>query len=184
MRPRTSHDTPLMIDSLDLPAADGGGRIGMTFCPGKQDPYALSGPWLRDLDMDLDAIRDWGATAHVCLLEEHELKLLNVTGLPAGARERGLAWLHLPIRDVDIPDERFEQRWPEAGADLRGRLRNGESILVHCRGGLGRTGIVACRLLIELGETPERALARVREARPGTVENHRQERYVLGLGRG
>jgi ADP-ribosyl-[dinitrogen reductase] hydrolase len=184
MYPLTSQSHPLRIDSLDLPPANGGGRIGMTFCPGKKDPHSMSGPWLRDLDLDLDAIRDWGATAHVCLLEDHELDLLSVAGLPDGVQRRGIAWLHLPIRDVDIPDVRFETRWPEAGAGLRARLRNGEAVLVHCRGGLGRTGMVVCRLLIELGQTPARALASVRAVRPGAVETSRQERYVLGLGAG
>jgi len=31
----------------------------------------------------------------------------------------------------------------------------GEAIVIHCRGGLGRTGIVAARLLVEFGEDPE-----------------------------
>lgn len=177
----TSETHPLRVDSVDLASAEGGGRIGMTICPGKQDPAAQSGPWLRDLDRDLDAIGAWGATAFVCLLEEHELELLNVPDLETGVQSRGMSWWHLPIRDVDIPDQRFEQCWPTAGVELRRRLRAGESILVHCRGGLGRTGMVAARLLIDLGEPPQRALERVRAARPYTVENAEQERYVLGL---
>jgi ADP-ribosyl-[dinitrogen reductase] hydrolase len=58
-------------------------------------------------------------------------------------------------------------------------LLGGESIVVHCRGGPGRTGVIAARLLIELGESPQRALSRVRAARPGAVENREQEIYVL-----
>jgi len=59
----------------------------------------------------------------------------------------------------------------------------GEAIVIHCRGGLGRTGIVAARLLVEFGEAPEGALFRVRRARAGTVENRLQEGYVRGLAR-
>ena len=44
------------------------GRVGITFCPGKYDPHAMSGYWDRDLSLDLDAIRDWGAAAVVTLL--------------------------------------------------------------------------------------------------------------------
>ena len=57
----------------------------------------------------------------------------------------------------------------------------GESVVVHCRGGLGRTGLVAARLLVELGESPVSALVRVRAARPGAVETVEQEKYVLQL---
>ena len=57
----------------------------------------------------------------------------------------------------------------------------GESVVVHCRGGLGRTGLIAVRLLVELGESPVSALVRVRAARPGAVETVEQEKYVLQL---
>jgi ADP-ribosyl-[dinitrogen reductase] hydrolase len=65
---------------------------------------------------------------------------------------------------------------------LRSILRRGSDVLVHCRGGLGRAGTVAARLLIELGLEPVTAMARVREVRPGAIENDDQEMYVLGLG--
>jgi ADP-ribosyl-[dinitrogen reductase] hydrolase len=58
-------------------------------------------------------------------------------------------------------------------------MQDGNRIVVHCRGGLGRTGVIAARLLIELGEAPDKALQRVRAARPGAVETPEQEDYVL-----
>lgn len=61
---------------------------------------------------------------------------------------------------------------------LRRRLVAG--VVVHCRGGLGRTGIVAARLLVEFGEAPKSALFRCRRARASTVENRSQEEYVRG----
>ncbi|MEA3413711.1 MAG: cyclin-dependent kinase inhibitor 3 family protein [Pseudomonadota bacterium] len=176
MKPRTSETHPLQIASLDTPA---GGRIGMTFCPGKRDPSAMTGPWERDIELDLRAILDWGASAAVTLMEAHELTTLGVPDFGERVDASGMRWLHLPIRDVSIPDATFEAAWEEAGERLRSRLGNDESILVHCRGGLGRTGLIAARLLIELGEDPTVALARVRTARPGAVETREQEVYVL-----
>jgi ADP-ribosyl-[dinitrogen reductase] hydrolase len=76
--------------------------------------------------------------------------------------EQGLVWHHLPIRDVSVPDSSFEENWESVGAELRGRLQRGESLVVHCHGGLGRGGTVAARLLVELGEVPAKALERVR----------------------
>ena len=43
----------------------------MTFCPGKHQSDAASGAWTRDLGTDLEAIRAWGASALVTLVEEH-----------------------------------------------------------------------------------------------------------------
>jgi ADP-ribosyl-[dinitrogen reductase] hydrolase len=178
MNPRTSTTHPLQIALLDTP---GGGRIGMTFCPGKRDPAAITGPWDRDLAVDLKAVENWGAGTLVTLMETHELKKLSVLNIGEHARALGMEWFHLPIRDVSIPDEAFEVAWQRAGKVIRERLISGQGIVIHCRGGLGRTGLIAARLLIELGETPGVALNRVRKARPGAVETRQQEEYVMNL---
>ncbi|MDZ7753015.1 MAG: cyclin-dependent kinase inhibitor 3 family protein [Gammaproteobacteria bacterium] len=175
MEPRTSATHPLEIATLELPA---GGRLGLTFCPGKHDRHAMSGPWERDLDTDLAAIVVWGATTLVTLMETPELIYLRVADLGTRAKAHGLTWHQLPIRDASIPDEPFERSWPSVGAELRRRLLAGEGVVIHCRGGLGRTGLVAAKLLIELGEDPAAALRRVRTARPGAVENAAQEAYL------
>jgi ADP-ribosyl-[dinitrogen reductase] hydrolase len=169
----------MLIATLPLPT---GGRIGVTFCPGKHDDHGMSGSWARDLDVDLKVIVDWGASTLVTLVETHELEYLRVPNLGPSAQALGLVWHHLPIRDVSVPDASFEAAWESVGAELRDRLQRGESLVVHCRGGLGRAGTIAARLLVELGELPAKALEQVRAVRPGAVETHEQERYVLGRG--
>ncbi len=73
---RTSISHPLQI--AEVSAGAGLGIVGLTFCPGKKDPNGMTGAWNRDLDLDLDSIRDWGAAAVVTLLEPMELDLLRV----------------------------------------------------------------------------------------------------------
>jgi ADP-ribosyl-[dinitrogen reductase] hydrolase len=77
-----------------------------------------------------------------------------------------------------VPDERFERAWPELWLKLNERLGSGGRVVVHCRGGLGRAGTVAALMLIECGESPERAIGRVRAVRPGAIETAEQERWV------
>jgi len=178
MQPRTSTTHPLQLPFVDTP---GGGRIGMTFCPGKHDPMAVTGPWARDLDTDLQAIVDWGARALVTLMEQHELEHLGVADLGKRAQTAGLSWFHLPIQDVSVPAAAFEQQWETAGAEFRRKLSQGRSIVVHCRGGLERSGLIAARLLVDMGDEPVIALRRVRKARPGAVETTEQEDYARHL---
>ena len=96
---------------------------------------------------------------------------------PAGVQSAGLEWLNLPIRDVDVPVAEFERRWAVEGPKLLADLRGGESVAVHCRGGLGRTG--GRRLL---GTPPDEAIATVRAARSGAIETTAQEDYVSVSG--
>ena len=172
-------DEPLIIDAV----AAAEGRIGMTACPGRKYLASLTAPaWCRNLQDDLGSIRQWGASTLVTLLETQELKWLGVAALPRLARQCGLSWQHLPIMDGHAPDAGFRAAWTEVGADLRARLCRGESLVLHCRGGLGRTGTITAQLLIELGECPpQEAIARVRAARPGAIEAEEQEAYLMNL---
>ena len=172
MATRTSLTDPLKIDAVPC----GGGLLGMAMCPGKK----VNGRWNRDLALDMRAIVDWGASTVVSLMEECEFLKLGVRRLGKVVEDAGLEWHCLPIRDVHPPDERFERLWTYSGHVLRGKLALGDRIVLHCRGGIGRTATIAARLLIECGVAPEDALRRVRAADATRVETRAQESYVLG----
>lgn len=172
--------SPLRIDAVTVPGT--AGLIGMTICPGKDEYSGLGippGPWKRDLDLDLQVIHDWQARALVSLIEEFEFELLSVPELPEKTRALDIRWFHLPIVDVWVPDRIFEEEWETAGEELRQILREGGKIVLHCRGGLGRTGTIAARMLVEFGIEPRKAIRRVRAARSGTIQTREQEEYVL-----
>jgi ADP-ribosylglycohydrolase len=175
---KTSSSHPLRVDSLAIEGLTG--VIGLTFCPGKKQRGALSGDWDRDLVVDLEAIKSSGAEALVTLMETDELTAVRVpvTELGEKAASLGLEWHHLPIRDVDAPDERFEDLWTYSGLRLRNLLVQGKKVVVHCLGGLGRTGTIAARLLVEFGANPDAAIRTVRAARTGAIETRKQEDYV------
>lgn len=167
---------PLCIDSLRLAS---GGRIGMTSCPGRWRLFGAVGIEGDGLEQDLATIRAWGATALISLVEQDELDFLGITGIGQQAQQIALGWHHLPIADFQAPGLAFEQSWNEHGPTILSRLRKGERIMIHCLAGLGRTGTIAARILVELGSTPPAAIAHVREARPGAIQNPEQERYLL-----
>jgi ADP-ribosyl-[dinitrogen reductase] hydrolase len=180
---------PRILDSLNSPLQVGHlpvgphlGAVGFTICPGKQQANSMSGQWKRDLSMDLDAIRSWGAAAVVTLMPMDELRAVHADGIGEACEARGMEWFHLPVRDVDVPDAHFETQWCYAGLRLREHLRQGRRVLVHCRGGLGRSGTIAARLLVEMGWSPNEAIAAVRAQRPGAIETRAQEQYVRQLG--
>ena len=173
---RTSQTHPLQIAQVQSDPTFG--LIGITFCPGKKQTAAATGAWDRDLKTDIAAIADWGAAAVVSLIEDHEIEALGVARLEEAVGDAHMLWLHLPIRDVSVPDGQFETMWTTAGAQLRAILRGGFNVLVHCKGGLGRAGMIAARLLVELGTDGGQAISMVRSVRPGAIETCAQLAYV------
>jgi protein-tyrosine phosphatase len=63
---------------------------------------------------------------------------------------------------------------PHLAARLHKIRNEGGSILLHCRGGQGRSGMIALRILVERGEEVSVALTRLRSERPGAVETEAQ----------
>jgi ADP-ribosyl-[dinitrogen reductase] hydrolase len=117
-------------------------------------------------------------------MEEQELTYYGVpkAHMESMTKSHELDWFFLPIKDVEIPGPAFEQAWKMAGQQLISFLNNGQSIVVHCLGGLGRSGTIAARLLVELGIEPDEAIDRVRQSRPGAIETKAQEKYVRQKG--
>lgn len=169
-----------VIDNVQAP---GGGRIGLVHCPGTHAAGLVPSGAAVALDADLDVLARWGARALVTLLQPYELTLLGVDDLGERARAQGLAWWHLPVTDGTAPGAAFERAWrDEVGPALHARLDAGGRVVVHCRAGIGRSGSVAARLLIERGVTPEKAIVAVRRARPGAIESPEQAAWVRGCG--
>jgi len=140
---------------------------------------AMSGDHARDLSTDLDTIAAWNASVVVTLVEAEELKSLQIPKLGQEVARRFMEWHHWPIADFSVPTQEFEEAWPARSEMLRALLGRGGRVLVHCKGGLGRAGMIAARLLVEMGDAPADAIARVREARgPGAIETTAQEAWV------
>lgn len=178
----TSDGDTLHIDAVEVPRVEG--RLGLCACPGwrqRELDHPQPKEWLR---RDVETMRAFGAAGLVSLMEEREMVRLGIDSLPLHLYTAGLWWKHLPITDMGVPDKSFEARWAQEGASIRDALARGEHVVMHCWAGLGRTGTMAARLLVEFGMQPEAAILRVRHARPGSIQTRAQERYVLHATRG
>jgi ADP-ribosyl-[dinitrogen reductase] hydrolase len=168
---------PLHIDAV--PVGANGGMIGMTHCPGRSASELLARAGEAELGEHVRSIAEWGAHALVSLIEREEFGWYGVEALPSLVSSHGIRHLHLPIEDMGVPDEDFERAWRTHGAALRGMLLDGGRVVVHCLAGLGRTGTITARLLVELGARPVEAIEIVRRVRPGTIQTPEQVRHVM-----
>ena len=90
----TNESTASLSSSLRIAEVSASaGRVGITLCPGKKGASTFGGTWDRDLAQDIAAIRDWGASAIVTLIEAHEFELLSVPQLPAAVAEAGIEYV-------------------------------------------------------------------------------------------
>jgi protein-tyrosine phosphatase len=152
-------------------------------CPGRCDDQSVYGNnWRRDLAADLDAIRRSHPHLLITLNEPGEFRNLGVPAFESLLAASGLPWRHLPIRDGGVPTAAFERAWQIVGSEARAGLRAGRLVVIHCKAGLGRTGMIAARLLAELGMHPQSAIDAVRKARSFRAIETQQERHVLAMG--
>jgi len=128
------------FDTLALP---GGASFIFTPCPGTKE---------TTINSALDTLKEAGADAVITLLSDTEIDALAVSGLGDGVEQQGLIWFQLPIEDDEEPEEAFQQAWEEQKATLFDLFNGGKTLAIHCRGGSGRTGLMAAILLLESGE--------------------------------
>jgi protein-tyrosine phosphatase len=161
----------------EIPCA-GAGIIGLAVCPGK--PQAVAGGYVRrDLKADIEAIKAWGAMLVVTLILYDELSELGVEGLSDEVGRAGMAWLHLPIAKESAPSAEWNQSWSAAWALIKETIDVGGRLLIHCEAGLGRSGMVAARILMDRGVSVDLAISTVRVRRPGALDEPIQVQYLL-----
>jgi ADP-ribosylglycohydrolase len=176
---RTSHAKALRVDFMDLAAtdlADGAGRVGMTFLPGKRYLGYYSGPHWRDLDSDAASLRDQGVDVLLLLVEDEELRRCRAKHVAQVLPAHGVELIRHPVRDPEPPSDDLAYHRTIAG--LVERVRQGATVAVACRAGLDRAGMTAACLLREAGLGADEAIDRVHAARAHTLTMPDQLRYV------
>lgn len=172
------------FNELELP---NGGRLGLGCCPGHRlrlSPLGLVHMTERVRD-DLKLIAAWKPHAVLSLMEEEELQGAGapVHVLAEELKAHGVNWLHLPIGDMEAPDDRFETAWVDVWPRLHRELQQGGRVFIHCYAGLGRTGTIAALILMNYGLSARDAMQQVRAARPGSVQSVEQESYLSRIRR-
>lgn len=122
----------------------------------------------------------WNPAVIVTLLEKTEMTQLGVADLPDEARAIGADWQHLPIQDFGIPIPAQTADWARLQDQLLQGLRAQSRVFIHCRGGCGRSGMIALRLMRGMGLAGPAALADLRGARPCAIETDDQMDWALG----
>jgi protein-tyrosine phosphatase len=177
MKSENSHTSPIRVLEV-VPANNKGGWVAISLAPGKktQGTYVH---WDRDLETDLNRLKELGVTTLIPFLTDDELKRLKIPNLIVAATELGFAVLRFPFDDGGIPENMAKAvQFVKAVIE---RFHRGERLLMHCNGGLGRAGTMAAclRLALDLDADPEAAITSVRKLRgERAIETWQQEQFV------
>ncbi len=133
------------------------GKLIFTPCPGTKS---------TSLADSLQQLKTAGATAVISLMPAHELMQNNADNIGVICAEQGLAWFQLPIEDDCAPEQAFEHAFAAHKADILSLLQAGKTVAIHCKGGSGRTGLMAAILMTQLGYSKTDATAQVQNLRP------------------
>jgi len=147
----------------------GSGTIGMSPLPGAKGHYSA----------DMAIWKQWKPDAVLSMTGQAEMKKLGSANIPDDLRAANVQWLHFPVDDFQAAPADRDILWDPISQTLHRILNEGGRVIVHCRGGCGRTGMAVLRLMIEAGEDGEAAMKRLRHARPCAVETNRQKDWAF-----
>jgi len=135
-----------------------------------------AGDWLED---EVDYWQRSGIETVVSLLEQDEVRDLQLEDERELCVQNGIAFFSFPIRDRGLPEDRAAAlRFARelAGSD--------KPIAIHCRAGIGRSSLMAAAILIETGIPAETALRAIATARGLQVpDTDAQRDWILDLTR-
>jgi protein-tyrosine phosphatase len=152
-----------MVPQIYKVLANGSGFLAVMARP-------RSGEWLRD---ELWGLSQLGVATIASLLEPREEAELELTSERALAEELGLNFLSFPIPDRGVPSAAHAFRG--FTRRLADDVRAGHGVAVHCRAGIGRSGITAAAVLVSLGHEPRDAFATVSRARGVSVPDTEEQ---------
>lgn len=150
-----------------LPVSEG--ILALSPLPGRYGDYRA----------DLDHVRDWLPAIVISMTTLAEMVACDAGDMGNDIQSMGTRWMHVPVTDFGAPTSEVEERWHTAAKAALDALVGGGRVLVHCNGGCGRSGMAMLRLMIEAGETPDAALARLRVVRPCAVETDAQMQWAF-----
>jgi protein-tyrosine phosphatase len=134
-------------------------------------PRPRGGDWLKD---DIGNWKRANVGAVVSLLTPDEDRDFDLRDEAGEIRRQGMDFTSFPIPDREVP--RSEAQLAEVLERLARDLSTGKNVLVHCRQGIGRSGLVAACLLVKKGMSPGGAVESVSAVRGVPVPETAEQR--------
>jgi len=145
-----------------------GGRLYLHSMPGRYESWGNF----------ISSATTLGVTHILCLTPDEEIKKKSPDyhqALRVG--EHSFKIYHFPIKDYGIPSASEIPNLINILGKIQRLLKAEQVVLIHCAGGIGRTGMVAALLLVYLGHTVEEAIRIIKNA-GSSAETDEQKSFI------
>ena len=137
------------------------------------------------LKKDFEKLQLHGINCVVNLLNKYEMRAhgSELDAYLKAAKDASIEVLLYDIVEMDVPPHKQGEFDKLLLDPIAQRLKLGQKVMVHCRAGVGRAGLVSACMLLKLGHFPtsEETIKYLRTVRhPNCVESDKQRRYVKG----
>lgn len=142
---------------------DNGSKLGIMPRPRGDD-------WLKE---EIIKLKKQNIGVWVSLLEAHETSELGLRDQASLCSKHDLNFINFPIVDRGIPEK--GSKVDQLISQLALKIQDGETVVIHCRMGIGRSSIIAASILLQYGFKTEQILQKITSARGLKVPDTEQQ---------
>ncbi len=136
----------------------------------------VSGEWIED---EFSGLKQLGINKIVSLLEPQEQYEVGLDREEELCTQYNMAYSSFPIPDRGLPNTNLALQFADK---VFSEISKGSHTAIHCRAGIGRTGLIAGTVLVRAGFDPVEAIQMISEARGVRVpDTEEQENWLLSL---
>lgn len=136
----------------------------------------VPGEWIED---EFIGLKRLGIDKVVCLLEAFEQNELGLAAEEDLCLKNGIEYVSFPIPDRGLPDTSQANTLIQ---NLHQEICSGKHVVIHCRAGIGRTGIIAGGVLVKFGLSAGEAFSLISKARGVQVpDTEEQESWLCAF---
>ena len=130
----------------------------------------VANEWIED---EFSSIASYGIDRIVSLLENHEAFDLGLSKEKQLTEKFGMEFIQYPIPDRGLPSSVNE--YLAFTKRLYHEAAGGLNTVVHCRAGIGRTGVIAAGVLLHCGFEPMDAIEHISKLRGVAIPDTQEQ---------
>tara|TARA_B100000945_G_C20094935_1_gene463050 strand:- start:63 stop:620 length:558 start_codon:yes stop_codon:yes gene_type:complete len=153
-------------------------NIFLSSCPGYKLLKIYKSSKFSNLLKSIKIFKKNKISLVIMLVQENEKHMLGLTDMPRILKKNKICFVCLPIKDMCVPKKYQKFKIRSTIKKISNQTKLKTNTLIHCQAGLGRTGLLICLFLKNIGLSYIKSINLVRSIRSGSIETKEQEDFI------